>query len=636
MQAIILAGGFGTRLQSVVSDVPKPMAPINDKPFLEYILDELNNQEFDKVVIAVGYKKECIMDYFGNKFKNISIEYSIENQPLGTGGCVKQALSLIDDEFAFILNGDTMFKIDFARMATKNKISIACKKMFNFDRYGEVKFDSGIISSFEEKKHVDSGYINGGIYYLQKNIFNGYNLPNKFSIEKDFFEKYISSLNIFAFLSDDYFIDIGIPEDYEKAQFDFKKNKALFLDRDGIINEDYGYVHKIEDFKFTDFIFDLCKKYQDQGYMIIVVTNQAGIAKGFYSEEDSIKLNHYMVNEFKKKGIIISKTYYCPHRDEDSCNCRKPKPGMFLQAIKEYNIDPIVSIAIGDKMSDLEAANKAGIGKLYYKKTRYDEYDVDFDYVKIIGANKESVVYGKKDGKVNLKHLKLNNYSMKQTVERIDSMIQSKEQGIVVPVNLDMMRISYKNEQFRKVINNSAISVVDGKPLIWLSHNKLKYKVSGSDLIYPILDLCNEKKYSIFIVGGIGTVPEKACNNIKKKYQNVNVNGYYSPEFGFEKNSLKTMQVINEINDSNSDIVLLCLSAPKQELFFENNKDKLNKTVYVCAGATVDFLAENIKRAPKWMSKLGLEWLYRLCKEPKRLFKRYWLDFCFLIKILFK
>ena len=160
-------------------------------------------------------------------------------------------------------------------------------------------------------------------------------------------------------------------------------NKALFLDRDGIINIDYGHVHKIEDFKFTDFIFDFCKKYYDEGYMLIVVTNQAGIGKKLYTEEDFIILNKWMEEQFIKNGINLTKVYYCPHTPQDMCDCRKPQPGMFLKAIKEFDIDPNSSVAIGDKMSDLEAANKAGIKTLIFKKTRYEEYPVDFEYIKL-------------------------------------------------------------------------------------------------------------------------------------------------------------------------------------------------------------------------------------------------------------
>ena len=388
MQAIILAGGFGTRLQSVVKDLPKPMADVNGKPFLTYILDELIKYGFTKAILAVGYKKECIIDYFHSNYKGLEIVYSVENEPLGTGGCVKQAMSYVDDDFVFVINGDTLFKIDYLSMSQLNTMSIACKYLENFDRYGEVSINKeNTITSFNEKKKVDKGYINGGIYYLPKYIFDGYQLPNKFSLEKDFFERYINELNIKAYKSEDYFIDIGIPEDYEKTKKALSKNKALFLDRDGIVNIDYGHVYKIKDFKFTDFIFDLCKKYQNNGYLIFIITNQAGIGKNLYTEQDFLNLNKYMLNEFNKQGINITKVYYCPHKPEDGCDCRKPKSGMFLKAINEFNINPKESVAIGDKLTDLEAAYDAGIKKLYFKYTRYDEYPVDFEYQEVNNEN---------------------------------------------------------------------------------------------------------------------------------------------------------------------------------------------------------------------------------------------------------
>lgn len=390
MEAIILAGGFGTRLQSVVKDVPKPMADVLGRPFLTYILDELVKYNFTKVVLAVGYKKEIIEDYFGDNYKGLKIIYSIENEPLGTGGCVKQALSYVTDEFVFIINGDTLFKINYEDMSSIKSTSIACKYLENFDRYGEVIIDDNdVITSFLEKKYVDKGYINGGIYYLPKNIFDNYLLPKKFSLEKDFFEKYIADLKIKSFKSNDYFIDIGIPSDYQKIQNDLSKHKALFLDRDGIVNIDYGHVYKIEDFKFTDFIFDLCKKYQSNGYLIFIITNQAGIGKGLYTENDFLILTEYMLNEFKKHNIDITKVYYCPHKPEDHCECRKPKPGMFLKAIKEFNVDVANSVAIGDKMSDLEAAHLAGIKNLFFKHNQYKQYDVDFEYKNLLEERHE-------------------------------------------------------------------------------------------------------------------------------------------------------------------------------------------------------------------------------------------------------
>ncbi|MCM1131327.1 MAG: D-glycero-beta-D-manno-heptose 1,7-bisphosphate 7-phosphatase [Roseburia sp.] len=381
MQAIILAGGFGTRLRSVVTDVPKPMAPVCGRPFLNYILDNLNAYHFTKVVLAVGFQKEVIMNYYKNRYKDIEIVYSVEEGPLGTGGCLKQAMQYIDDDFAFVLNGDTLFNVDYIKMAKLNRISIACKEMIDFDRYGEVLFDENQrIQSFEEKKFVHKGFINGGIYYLPKNVLDGYALGNRFSLEKDFFEVYMKVLSIQAFLSNAYFLDIGIPEDYDQAQIDFGKKKALFLDRDGVVNIDYGHVHTIEQFHLTDFIIKTCKKYQDQGYLIFVVTNQAGIGKGLYKEMDFIKLNVYMKKLLKEKGVEIEDIFYCPHKPEDRCDCRKPKPGLFLEAIETYKLDVCNSVVIGDKLSDLEAGYRAGIKELYLVPSKYDLYDVDFDY----------------------------------------------------------------------------------------------------------------------------------------------------------------------------------------------------------------------------------------------------------------
>ncbi len=630
MQAIILAGGFGTRLQSVVSDVPKPMAPINGKPFLEYLLDELYCQGFNKVVLAVGYKKEIIKNHFGNNYKNIEIVYSVEDEPLGTGGCVKKAMELIDDDYVFVLNGDTMFKIDFNKMTRTNSLSIACKKMSKFERYGNVIIDDSIIKSFEEKKYVDEGYINGGIYYLPKDFFKKYTLPMKFSMEKDVFEKYVDELEINAYISNDYFIDIGIPEDYNKAQEDFSKMKALFLDRDGIINVDYGHVHKKKNFVICSDILDVCKWFKERDFKIFVITNQAGVSKKIYKEKEIHKLHKYMINFFKKNSIEIEKIYYCPHSSTDNCNCRKPKPGMFLKAIKEFNIDPNQSVAIGDKMSDLEAAHEAGIKKIIFKFTRYEEYPVAFDYEKY----EELFYYNQKK---NLYHIKLNDFNLEYVVSSVKHAVDNKTKQSIVPVNLDMLRLSYYDSEFRNIINKSDISVIDGKPLIWLSKilkNGLKFKLSGSDLIYPVLELANKNSYSILIFGGRSEVGLLAKKNIEREYSNIKVFAH-SPEFGFEKSKEGNLKAVDVINKINADIVLLCLSAPKQEKFFYRNKDLLNNSCYLCAGATVDFLAKTISRAPKLMSKIGLEWLFRLFHEPKRLFKRYVLDFIFLIKILF-
>lgn len=227
MEAIILAGGFGTRLQHVVSDVPKPMAPINKIPFLQYIFEYLLKNNISKVILAVGYKSEIIIDYFGDKYKEIDILYSNEYTPLFTGGAIKKALNLCENKNIFIINGDTYFDVDLSNMfnfhrESNSDLTIAVKEMLNFSRYGTVEFSDTKVIKFNEKKSKEIGFINGGIYIINRDILDMVDLE-KFSFEKDFMEKYINKADIRAFKSNGYFIDIGIPEDYYKAQKQINK-----------------------------------------------------------------------------------------------------------------------------------------------------------------------------------------------------------------------------------------------------------------------------------------------------------------------------------------------------------------------------------------------------------------------------
>lgn len=384
MQAIILVGGFGTRLKSIISDTPKPMAKIDGKPFLFYLVSKLHQHKFKKIIFSVHHLKEQIIEYFGNNYFGIEINYAIENEPLGTGGAILNSLKFTNlNEPVFILNGDSFFNIDFNLMMDRHlkrnsNFTISLRSMKKPTRYGLVEFDNdGIVINFKEKsKDVEFGFVNTGIYILNPNILEKFDLPYKFSFENDFMCKYFKKISINTFKTEDYFIDIGIPEDYEKSQIEIPsliKNKALFLDRDGVINHDFGYVGKIENFQFTDKIFDLCKKAQDNGRIIIVITNQAGIAKGKYTEEDFLELTKWMENQFLDNKIKISKTYYCPfHKDGiiekykvDSFD-RKPNPGMILKALQDFNIDPNLSIFIGDNDCDEKASSNAKIGRFFY------------------------------------------------------------------------------------------------------------------------------------------------------------------------------------------------------------------------------------------------------------------------------
>ena len=236
-EAIVLAGGLGTRLRKVVKDVPKPMADINGKPFLEYLLTFLAKQGIERVILSVGYKYEIIKEYFGKNFLNIEILYSIETRPLGTGGGVKKSLSLVESDDVFIINGDTYFEVDLDKLFSFHKekeavLSVALKPMKYFGRYGTVEIDrDGKVIGFKEKKYHDSGLINGGVYVLNREIFQNLKFGDAFSFEKDFLEVYYVQYPFYGMKFERYFIDIGIPEDYKKFKGDIINLNLNFLRR---------------------------------------------------------------------------------------------------------------------------------------------------------------------------------------------------------------------------------------------------------------------------------------------------------------------------------------------------------------------------------------------------------------------
>lgn len=225
MEAVILAGGFGTRLSHIVSDVPKPMAPVAGHPFLKYILDDLIVKGISRVVMAVGYKKESIITFFGQSYNGCEIVYSNEEKPLLTGGAMKKALTICKEDQVFVVNGDTFFDVNLQAMAAKHiennaDLTIATKEMKDFDRYGTVITEKDRISAFMEKKRINYGVINGGIYLINKDLLSLFT-ESRFSFETEIMEKRVNEIKIYAFLSGGYFIDIGVPEDYAKAKIDF-------------------------------------------------------------------------------------------------------------------------------------------------------------------------------------------------------------------------------------------------------------------------------------------------------------------------------------------------------------------------------------------------------------------------------
>jgi len=226
-QAIILAGGLGTRLRSVVSELPKCMAPIAGKPFLHYVIAHLTKEGVTDYIFSVGYKSKNILDYVNDQYgknEELKIQFSQEDEPLGTGGAIQLALKKATEENVLVCNGDTLFKVSVEQLSSfhvqhKANCTLCLKPMSHFDRYGVVVTDqNNRIISFEEKRFYETGYINGGIYLLNTENFRKETFPLNFSFEKDYLEKNVRERRLYGLVQDQYFIDIGIPEDYARAQ----------------------------------------------------------------------------------------------------------------------------------------------------------------------------------------------------------------------------------------------------------------------------------------------------------------------------------------------------------------------------------------------------------------------------------
>ncbi len=227
-EAIILAGGFGTRLQTVVSDVPKPMAPICGRPFLEYQLDYLMAQGIERVVLSLGYMPDVVKKHFGNRYKSLEIIYAVEKDPLGTGGAIAYAAQHICVDEFWVFNGDSLFEVDLKKMElqyehNKTDFAVALRRVDDVSRYGMVKTDAkGMVVRFREKSTTpEKGNINGGVYLINKATFMRFAPEGRFSVEREMFMPDTRSVTITGVVSEGYFIDIGIPEDYQRAQHEF-------------------------------------------------------------------------------------------------------------------------------------------------------------------------------------------------------------------------------------------------------------------------------------------------------------------------------------------------------------------------------------------------------------------------------
>ena len=373
-EAVILAGGFGTRLSHIVSDVPKPMAPVYGKPFLCYLMDRLVDAGIQRVVLATGYKHECIESYFGASYRGLDLIYSQETTPLFTGGAIRKAAEHLKSDDFVVLNCDTLFDIDFQQLyafhtAHQANLSIALRHVDETGRYGAVTCTDDRITAFHEKQEsVGAGDINGGIYAIHREWLMSLNLPTKFSFEKELMQPLAGDPHFYGLSFNTYFIDIGVPEDYFRAQEEFKnlfpQDEFLFLDRDGILNKHLpgNYVRNWSMWEWLPGVLDamptLAKRYR----RIFIVTNQQGVGKGLMSQADLDDVHQRMLNDIESAGGHIDKVYVCTELESAHSPNRKPEPGMALQAKIDFpEVDFHRSVMVGDSKSDELFAQRSGM-----------------------------------------------------------------------------------------------------------------------------------------------------------------------------------------------------------------------------------------------------------------------------------
>ncbi|MFT5821901.1 MAG: D-glycero-alpha-D-manno-heptose 1-phosphate guanylyltransferase [Crocinitomix sp.] len=417
-EAIVLAGGLGTRLRNVIGEFPKPLAPINNVPFLQYLLDYLKQNGIQKAVLAVGYKWELIQEKFGNNYKGISLVYSVESTPLGTGGAIKLALEKITNENCFVLNGDTLFNISLTELAQQQldsnaECSIALKQVDNGSRYGSITMnDSGAITAFNEKVAGVKAIISGGIYCLASNALSDFESEQAFSFETDYLSINAESGKLYGKLFNAYFKDIGIPVDYRQFEKDLKEGQikiskympyekikidsswTLFLDRDGVMNERLidDYVKQLNELRIIENVPKAVQRFTELFGRIVVVTNQQGIGRGMMTTDDLSMIHGFIEEVIKTAGGKIDKFYFAPQLRSENSNYRKPGTGMGLQAQLDYpEIDFSKSIMVGDSESDIEFGMKLGMKTVMLKNSSNVSTKADYIFRDLYQVSQELI-----------------------------------------------------------------------------------------------------------------------------------------------------------------------------------------------------------------------------------------------------
>ena len=400
MKTVIMAGGKGTRISSVANDIPKPMIKVEGKPVLEHEIECLRDQGFKDIIITVSHLGNIIMDYFGDgsvvspvtkKPFGVHIEYYFEKQPLGNAGALFQIKDKLDSDF-LLLNADAMFDVDFNRFVAFHKLHGGMVTLFTHPN--SHPYDSGLIISDsngmveqwltkeDDRPKYYRNCVNAGLHVLSHKILEQEILTPKIDLDRQLLKPLAGTGKMFCYNSPEYVKDMGTPERYYSVCEDFKrgrvkgknlinKQRAVFLDRDGTINKYVGFLRDINDFELLDGVTDAVRKINALGYLAIVVTNQPVIARGEVDFDELQQIHNKMETLLGEDGAYLDAIYFCPHhphRGYDGertelkieCDCRKPKPGMLLQAAKDFNIDMENSWMIGDGENDILAGKNAG------------------------------------------------------------------------------------------------------------------------------------------------------------------------------------------------------------------------------------------------------------------------------------
>lgn len=374
-QVVFYCGGLGTRLGNITKKTPKPLIKINQKPFIEHLFKNFSRFGIKNILLLCSYKYKFFFKKYHNKILNGALIKCVnEGPPKGTAGSLRQVKNKLDNHF-LLCNGDTYFDINILELINihkKNSMFNMALTVSDDNRYGGVKLNKNKIEIFDSKKNtISSRLVNGGLYYVRKELLNHINKKN-FSIEKEILPNLAKKNKILGKKFTNKFLDIGVKKDLKKSSKFLKlvqKKPALFLDRDGVINKDLGYVHKYKNFIWLKNIKKLIKFANDNNYYVFVLTNQSGIGRGYYTKKD-VDILHKKVNEeLIKIGAHIDDFFCAPYFKDSKIYkfkkkdflMRKPNIGMMLECKKKWDINIKKSILIGDQENDMLLAKKSKI-----------------------------------------------------------------------------------------------------------------------------------------------------------------------------------------------------------------------------------------------------------------------------------